>query len=143
MLNKIVETLKQLTTTENVVVGGAVNPECIVFAEKYYESLSDKQYDEKLQEIAHKILISITGKFEVIESCCVNNSIMCIISGDVVCLNIEQIQSILGFEDIERELFFKTFESLEQIEKDRFIHNILAVDKIKELLIKPFTYKCV
>jgi hypothetical protein len=143
MLNKIVETLKQLTTTENVVVGGAVNPECIVFAEKYYESLSDKQYNEKLQEIAHKILISIAGKFEVTESCCVNNAIMCVISGDVVCLQIEQIQSILGFEDIERELFFKTFESLEQIEKDRFIHNILAVDKIKELLIKPFTYKCV
>lgn len=138
MLNKIVETLKQLTTTENIVVGGAVNPECVVFAERYYENISNNKYNEILQGIAQKILINITGKFEAIESCRTENGIMYIILGNVVFMSIEEIQAILGFDDIGINNFYQTFDSLPQTEKDRFIHNILVIDRIKALLLQPF-----
>ena len=54
MLNKITKTLRELTTTENIVVGGAINPEMIVFSERYYDGISDNDYNEKLGEIVSK-----------------------------------------------------------------------------------------
>jgi hypothetical protein len=144
MINKIVETLKKLTTTENVVVGGARNPEMIVFSERYYDGISDNDYNEKLREIAQKILIGIVGNIDVTEITDIyNDYTLCVVSGSTVGISIEQIRYIVGFDDSEKEVFVNIFNLLHEIKKKEFIKNILAVSKIKELLIKPFTSKSV
>lgn len=144
MLNKITKTLRELTTTENIVVGGAINPEMIVFSERYYDGISDNDYNEKLGEIAQKILIGIVGNIDVTEITDIyNDYTLCVVSGSTVGISIEQIQYIVGFDNSQKEVFVNTFNLLPEIKKKEFIQNILVVGKIKELLIEPFTSKCV